>query len=223
MKESPELDSEQTEFLQQLDQKIENAKVLLEQFTAKVEARRQALLKTPPPGLFPYQVEIMAKRMRAQCEREWANHFRQDSYRTRILPLRKAQGLATIMAHGTTSESLFGASSRKPGVGRKGILFDGLQSGDFGGFERTEAGGQGGWWASLGTAGSSFNSTIWILQGEETQRSLVVVPSPKTYVAVLEKLKDRIENGDTLSPAISEIVHIGELAQMLQTSRGRLP
>lgn len=168
-------------------------------------------------GVLPINFE------RHQFLKAWHDRV-MEQYVGGILPLRQRQGLGTIGGHGTDVSCLFGKATRKFGIGEKGILFDGLRVGDFGAFESTNAGGQGGWWGGVANKFPNPSSgKCWILRGQESSRDLVVLPDPATHLYCLEKLRERLLAGDVISEKISSIIHLGGLFPILMAYNGRLP
>lgn len=153
-------------------------------------------------------------------------------YTENILPLREASPeLGKIWAHGTTTETLFGASLRA--MGQRGIVKQGMApKADFGIFERhgQNASGGGGWWSGGPSSRKVRSTRCWVIASnratEEIKKSkpvpdfTIVFPDPRTYKWYLGQLRDYTAGGGTTYP--HQAMRLDQLQEYLQAHEGRL-
>lgn len=128
------------------------------------------------------------------------------TFQAYILPERLKLGNNFVGVHDATIQNLFS------GALDKGILFDDFSRGDFRIFHLPSS-----WCHSIRP------QACWILRGQESSRHLVVIPDPKSYLACIKRIEERIAAGDMLSENISDIICLGELIPLLYERKGLMP
>lgn len=195
----------------------------IRKFDAFVQKKREEYLSTSSAP--PYIKNMHSRSMDYVGGIEWEKSVIR-KYRERFLPDRLSLGLGTISAHGTDIGSLFGTySHRYFSIKSRGILFDGFWAGDFGRFESETDGSQDGWWRGFSRLKgqiSGQNNTAWILRGDESQKMLIVIPDPRKYLEVLNKVEAAFDSGMRFHYQIADIINLEELDALLQENNGLL-
>lgn len=217
-------DSEIHRQLSRIEEKKAKASLLLVELNRLSEIRRREFLAHPPEGWTPLQARLWLGRndFFTVVTREWIDRIVK-WYKVQFMSLREQLNIGTIGAHGTGLANLFSPSNRRIGTGDKGILFDGLINGEYGAFDLiNESGGQGGWWSKCDCPDNTYDRTAWILIGRETQKKLVVIPSIKAYINLLDMLAERLRGGEVIAEEFLDIIHVGEFAKLLFDNNGLL-
>jgi hypothetical protein len=141
-----------------------------------------------------------------------------------VIPVRNKRKLPPIEAHGSTIEVLFGAGQRSLDDTRKGIVVDGMNSGDFAPFENHDLpGGQGGWWCQYAaSAAGKMSKDMWVLKSNvNAPEYMLVFPDPRTYQHYLRKMDEHVQLGHPVAP--HQAMCLAQFVEYLGEHGGKMP